>query len=99
MSRVTPQAFDERAADVGKDTSLAIRNLNKIPFLFGRAIVGVALPASGTVDVEHGLGRMPSGYFVTKSYGAGNSFGWQSADETAITFASTAIAIVDLWVW
>lgn len=76
------------------------REVNTQPFSSGLWIRGITIAGASTTTVQHGLGRIPSGYIITKSLGTGNVF-QSSSTTTSITFANPAAgtATIDVWVF
>ena len=73
----------------------------RVPFLSGVLLRQVAFLGGGTTAVPHGLGRAPSGYFVTRSYAGGYTSLRENGpmDANTITFISNNTCTCDLWIW
>ena len=67
------------------------------PMLDGRRVDGVVCPASGTVTVAHGLGRVPV-YAFPVWCSSGAWLASVAADADYLTVTSSSAAVVDLWV-
>jgi len=71
--------------------------LQHIPFLNGNLIAGVSL-LSGDNIINHKLGKLASGYFIT-SLNANTPI-WQSGlTTTTITLSCTANCTISVWVF
>jgi hypothetical protein len=92
-----------RPADPGQaawnaDVVQALRELQSLPILQGRMISDVEVAASDTL-VQHGLGRVPSGFWVVNV--TSNNVVWQPAAATkhALHLQAAAPITVDIWVF
>lgn len=65
----------------------------------GKLISGVTIPATGTVTVNHLLGRKPRGWTVRKTVTGTPAFTEQSTSSRFLVLTGTAAGVVDLWVF
>lgn len=74
--------------------------LDNCPLLDGRLVSGVELIAGIEVSVEHGLGRLPQGWFVAdKMSVSGDIARTNSWDELFLPLTSPSTQTVSLWVF
>lgn len=78
-----------------------VEQLDKLvscPILSGRQIDNVTTVV-GTVTVNHGLDRVPQGYFVVEARTAAPSLFMTASDEKTITFTSGTAGTISLIVY
>lgn len=61
--------------------------------------VSVDLTNATGITVDHGLGRTPQGYQVLRARGGVPAFFDTAMTDKQITFTSTSVSTVDLWVF
>jgi hypothetical protein len=84
---------------VQQNVEKATKEARAMPQTKGKK-VSVSMPAAGRVTVNHGLGRKPDGYNVSRAKGAADpSFREVRSDSRTIVFESSAECSVDLWVY
>lgn len=102
MPQYTPtRQFSYESARASNDLERFARQLQQVPFLDGRLLEDVSLAAGASTVVNHGLGRPPQGWLVTKFSGAGASdYPRQEASTTnTLTLTVTNAAVASLWVF
>tara|TARA_R110002126_G_scaffold172712_6_gene321516 strand:- start:2544 stop:2852 length:309 start_codon:yes stop_codon:yes gene_type:complete len=73
--------------------------LTRVPFLDGNLVEGVALTTSA-LEVPHGLGRTPLGYFIVKASAGVTVFDTDSTTPSVtIKLTGSATSTVSLWVF
>lgn len=105
-ARVIPkQGFSESSDSYAKQQlanalDQTRREVNTQPFASGLWIRDIAIAATSNKQVQHNLGRIPSGYLITKSLN-GDGVYQLASTTSSITFrnpSATAITI-DVWVF
>lgn len=73
----------------------------KPPAVNGRTPDRVAFPAPGAFELAHGLGRVPSGWMITRPDAANvaGAFETKAPDEKRLYLTSVAAGNADVWVW
>lgn len=103
-ARVIPkQGFSESSDSFAKQQlanalDQTRREFNTQPFSSGLWIRDIVIAPTGTKQVQHNLGRVPSGYIITKSLGNGGVFQTASSS-SSITFGNPGVAPVTIDVW
>lgn len=98
------QVGDFASDQIQRQAQQATQALRQIPFSSGVWLRNVAIGTGDTV-VNHGLGRKPQGYIVTRVQGNAASIveslpANQPPDQTRqYAFVATAATTVDLWVF
>lgn len=112
---LTNQVYSEEIKDRNLRTIVtSLQNLgldlNSIPFLDGRLIEGIILPNAGSLsfDVEHGLGRPWSGWWIVSNNAENRIITEESTGQTDpnryITMHINVLVggitkIIDMWVF
>lgn len=65
----------------------------------GRLVEGVSIPASGTVTINHKLGRKPRGFTERKRVSGAPAYTQLAATSRLLVLTGTAAGVVDLWVF
>lgn len=80
--------------------SLWARALNPIvanAILSGNPVTAVLI--NGTNTINHGLGRVTQGFFITDINGAATIYRSQPMNASTLTLTSSAAVTVDLWIY
>lgn len=73
-----------------------VRDLNTCPYLTGAHVTDIELSA-GSNSVSHKLGRIPTGWIVTRIQ-TGTCTAYETARDTkAVTLSSSGSSKVDIW--
>lgn len=73
--------------------------LTRVPFLAGNLVEGVLLSTTA-LEVSHGLGRIPVGYFIVKASAGVTVFDSASTTPKAtIKLTGSATSTVNLWIF
>jgi hypothetical protein len=89
---------DENLETVQSNLESFSSSLSFFPILRGRLINDIELEAINTNAIEHKLGRVPRGYFITTINGPASIYTW-NMDKSYLTLSSTLAVKLDLWVF
>lgn len=106
--RVTTQPTGDANLDYSKretaDAFAAQQKPGASPIADGRFLLEHTFTSGGSLTIAHGLKRKPKGWFVVRSYGAGEALLRETAaDKSSLTLAhgssSGVGCTVDIWVF
>lgn len=75
-----------------------VNTVLECPLLNGNLVKDVSITAGTPVDVNHGLGRMPQGWFVV-GIGSASSVFATGVNKSVLTLDASADTTVNLWVF
>lgn len=67
------------------------------PLIDGSLVTGQSFTSASSTIVQHGLGRVPQGYLVTRQVGEFAQVHETASDANTITFFSNANNTLDFW--
>ncbi len=90
---------DRNLLRIQQNADIATADARRNPENRGKLISAVAIPATGDVFVNHGLGRKPRGYTVRKTVSGTPAFTEKLSTTRFLVLTGAAVGVVDLWVF
>lgn len=73
--------------------------VSDVPFMDGKLLSGISILV-GVNEINHGLGRIPQGWFVTRMGAAGyTELNEESRNSISIILSASATTTVDIWMF